>query len=138
MEPNYITINTTIEASIERVWNFWTNPEHITNWNFASDDWHSPNAVNDLKTGGKFCYRMEAKDSSVGFDFEGVYNKIIENKLIEYTLLDGRKVTVEFSQSNGITLISEKFEPETENPIDMQKAGWQAILDNFRKYTQSN
>lgn len=133
-----ITVQTTVKAPIDKVWNYWTLPEHITHWNYASDTWHTPFANNDLKAGGKFLSRMEAKDRSEGFDFEGVYETIKTNELIEYILADTRKVKIEFTTNGDETTIIETFEAEDENSIEHQKGGWQAILDNFKKYTEAN
>jgi uncharacterized protein YndB with AHSA1/START domain len=133
-----ITVENTVNAPVEKVWEFWTSPNHITKWNNASDDWHSPSAENDVRTGGKFNVRMEAKDGSMGFDFGGVYDRVEANKAIEYTMGDGRKVTVRFTPEDSQTKVVEMFEAEGENPIEMQRGGWQAILDNFKKYTESN
>jgi len=132
-----ITVETTVRTPVEKVWEYWTEPQHITKWSFASDDWHAPNAENDVRVGGKFLTRMEAKDGSFGFDFGGVYDEVRINEFIAYTLGDGRKVTITFiSQENG-TKIIETFEAETTNSIEMQKAGWQAFMDNFKKYSES-
>lgn len=136
--PKSITVTAQIAARPEKVWEMWTSPQHITKWNNASDDWHSPSAENDLKEGAMFKTRMEAKDGSMGFDFEGKYNKIVLQQIIDYTLGDGRKVTVSFSEKDNGTYIEETFEAEDQNPVDMQKAGWQAILDNFKGYVESN
>ncbi len=133
-----ITVETTVNAPIEKVWKFWTQPEHITKWCAASDDWHTPYAENDARTGGKFKSRMEAKDGSAGFDWEGVYSNVEVNKLIEYTMGDSRRVKIVFSDLGGTTKVTEIFDPESTNPIEMQRSGWQAILDNFRKYTEAN
>jgi uncharacterized protein YndB with AHSA1/START domain len=133
-----ITIETTVKAPVEKVWKLWSLPEHITKWSNASDDWHTPSAQNDLREGGKFTSRMEAKDGSMGFDFGGVYDKVKTNELIEYTLGDGRKVKVSFSSNGSETKVVETFDAENSNPIEMQRGGWQAILDNFKKYTESN
>ncbi|MGP4081526.1 SRPBCC family protein [Pseudalkalibacillus sp. R45] len=131
-----ITVETTVQTPVEEVWKYWTEPQHITKWSFASDDWHAPNAENDLRDGGRFHTRMEAKDGSFGFDFSGVYDEVKIHELISYTLDDGRKVTITFaSQENG-TKIIETFEAESDNPIEMQEAGWQAFLDNFKKYSE--
>lgn len=131
-----ITVKTAVTTSIEKAWDFWTNPKHITKWNNASDDWHCPKATNDIKTGGKFNFTMAAKDNSMRFDFEGTYTNIIEFKLIEYTIVDGRKVKISFEETqNGIEII-ESFEPETMNPEDLQRQGWQSIIDNFKKYAE--
>lgn len=132
-----VTIETTINAPVEKVWKAWSEPQHITKWCAASDDWHAPKAENDLRTGGTFSTRMEAKDGSFGFDFGGVYDNVKMNELIEYTMGDGRKVLVTFSPSGDQTKIVETFDAENTNPVEMQKGGWQAILDNFKKYTES-
>lgn len=133
-----ITIHATIHANIEKVWKLYTEPEHITKWNNASDDWHTPWAKNDLKVGGKFTSRMEAKDGSVGFDFGGTYTKIQYHELIEYAIDgDSRKVHVKFESHSHNTTITTIFDAETENPVEMQRAGWQAILNNFKKYVES-
>lgn len=131
-----ITIETTIEAPVEKVWDYWTMPEHIIRWNNASADWHTTRSENDLRVGGKFLARMEAKDGSVGFDFGGEYDAITPNEYIEYTIGDGRKVKTSFKADGNKTTITETFEPEDTNSTEMQKGGWQAILDNFKKYTE--
>jgi uncharacterized protein YndB with AHSA1/START domain len=133
-----ITVETTVKAPVEKVWKLWSLPEHITKWSNASDDWHTPTAENDLREGGKFSSRMEAKDGSMGFDFGGVYDKVKTNELIEYTMGDGRKVKISFSSKGTETKVVETFEPESTNPIEMQRGGWQAIMDNFKKYAESN
>lgn len=132
-----ITVEATVNAPVETVWNAWTSPEHIVKWNCASEDWHTPKAENDVRTGGKFMSRMEAKDGSFGFDFEGIYDEVKVNEIIAYTLGDNRKVRITFNGNGNNTAISETFEAESTNPIEMQKGGWQAILDNFKKYTES-
>ena len=138
MSKPIITVQATITAPIEKIWEHWTEPKHIIKWNNASDDWHTPRAENDLRVGGKFLSRMEAKDGSFGFDFEGVYDEVKNNEVIAYTMADGRKVkTIFISQGNSTKLIT-TFEAETENPIEIQRGGWQAILDNFKKYTETN
>lgn len=129
-----IKIETRIHAPVELVWNCWTSPEHIVNWNHASDDWHTTKAENDLRPGGKFMSRMEAKDGSFGFDFEGVYDRVDEHAYIEYHLGDARVVQVEFKQEGSETIVMENADPETMNPLEMQVAGWQAILNNFAAY----
>lgn len=134
----FITVEATIHRSIERVWECWTSPKHIVKWNNASDDWHTPRAENDLRVGGKFLCRMEAKDGSVGFDFVGTYDAIEKHELIIYTIADGRKVTVHFAQKGSSTRISETFDTENENPIELQRSGWQSILNSFKKYVESN
>jgi uncharacterized protein YndB with AHSA1/START domain len=131
-----ITIEATVNATIETVWSKWTNPNDIINWNSASDDWHTTKAENDLVVGGKFSYRMEAKDGSFGFDFWGIYTNIIFNELIEYTMGDERKAKVIFAFENGQTIITTFFEAEDENPKEMQQFGWQSILNNFKKYAE--
>jgi uncharacterized protein YndB with AHSA1/START domain len=132
-----ITVRAIINAQVEKVWKEWTTPESITVWNNASDDWHTPVAANDLRKDGKFSYRMEAKDGSMGFDFEGVYDKVIVNQQIDYTISDGRKVKITFAPDGNTTKVIETFEAENSHTIDMQRTGWQAILDNFKKYTES-
>lgn len=132
-----ITVQTIVEAPVSHVWKCWTTPEDIINWNNASDDWHTPKAVNNLHIGGQFVYRMEAKDGSFGFDFGGVYSKVISEKLIEYTIDDGRKVKITFSGTQNKTEVVETFEAETMNSIELQRIGWQAILDNFKRYTEA-
>ena len=132
-----ITVSTTIAAPIAKIWQCWTLPEHITKWNFASDDWHCPSATNNPKTGGKFSWRMEAKDNSFGFDFEGTYDEVIPMKLIAYKMTDGRRVEIRFSEADGAVSVLESFEPEGTNADEMQRAGWQAILDNFKKLVES-
>jgi len=137
-EKTKITITTTVNAPVEKVWQYWTEPAHITKWNSASDDWHTPRAENDLRVGGKYSSRMEAKDGSMGFDFWGIYDEVKTNELIANTMGDGRKMSVHFKRAGDTTMITETFEAETMNSIEMQKGGWQAILDNFKKYTESN
>jgi uncharacterized protein YndB with AHSA1/START domain len=132
-----ITIQTIIQAPVGKVWEYWTNPKHITQWNKASEDWHTTRAENDLQVGGKFLSRMESRDGSMGFDFSGEYLIIELYKQISYLLDDGRKVQVNFKPGTYETLLTEVFESEQENPPEMQQAGWQAILDNFKKYVES-
>ena len=132
-----ITVETTVKASLEKVWSYWTEPCHITKWYFASDDWQSPYAENDLKVNGKFKTKMASKDGSAGFDFEGVYTRVILHKMIEYSIPDGRRVLISFSGNKNKVKVVESFEAENENPYEMQKGGWQSILDNFRKYVES-
>lgn len=134
---NPITIEATVNAPIEAVWDVWNKPEHITRWAFASQDWEAPHAENDLRTGGSFKTRMQAKDGSEGFDFEGVYTNVEDEKLIEYDMPDGRHVKITFEKTPEGVKIIETFDPENENSEDSQRAGWQAILDNFKKYTES-
>lgn len=137
MEKTVITVENTINAPVEKVWETWTKPEHITQWCNASDDWHAPKAENDVRVGGSFNTRMEAKDGSFGFDFGGVYDAVRNNEYIEYTMGDGRKVQISFTPQGNETKLVESFEAESENPIEMQKGGWQAILNNFKKYTEA-
>ena len=138
MSNTKVTIESVVEASPKKVWDFWNNPEHITQWNAAADDWHCPSAENDLRVGGTLKSRMEARDGSFGFDFEAVYSEIINHKKIAYSLSDGRKVETTFEDLNGKTKVKTVFDAENENPIDMQREGWQAILNNFKTYTESH
>jgi uncharacterized protein YndB with AHSA1/START domain len=131
-----ITVETLINAPVEKVWTFWTKPEHITKWNHASEDWHTTRAENDLRTEGKFLFRMEAKDGSFGFDLVGFYDSILTYKKISYTLLDDRTVTILFLPKDGDVKIIETFEAENENSKELQKFGWQAILNNFKNYVE--
>ncbi len=140
MESNtkkQITVQVVVDSSLENVWECWTTPEDIIHWNTALDSWHTPEAENDLREGGRFRYRMEAKDGSMGFDFSGTYDEIWFHHQIKYTMDDGRKVEVIFSFLGDATQIEETFEPENENPVEMQQEGWQAILDNFKKYVEA-
>lgn len=132
-----IHVESMVHAPIEKVWEYWTEPEHIKKWNSASEDWHTPHAENDLRVGGKFISRMEAKDKSHGFDFTGTYNSVQEPKNIRYTIDDGRTVEVRFTVKNKGTLVSNTFDPEKTHSLQMQQAGWQAILNNFKKYVES-
>ena len=138
MEKTVITIESTINAPVQKVWAYWTKPEHITKWNNASDDWHTLRAENDLRVGGSFSSRMEAKDGSFGFDFGGIYDVVKPNAYIEYTLGDSRKVKIYFVEHGSATKVTESFEAEGTNPVEMQKGGWQSILNNFKKYTEAN
>jgi uncharacterized protein YndB with AHSA1/START domain len=133
-----ITIEAIVNVPVEKVWKLWTSPEHITKWNNASEDWHTTKAENDLRVGGKFLSRMEAKDGSFGFDFTGVYDQVKNNELIAYTMDDGRKASVTFTKTDDRTKIVTAFEAEEVNSIELQRTGWQAILDNFKKYAESN
>ena len=134
-----ITVQNTVNAPVSKVWAYWTAPEHICKWNNASDDWHTPWATNDLRVGGVFVARMEAKDGSFGFDFGGTYDAVKENEYIEYHINgDARKVKIYFTAEGNSTKVMESFEAETENSDELQRGGWQAILDNFKKYTESN
>jgi uncharacterized protein YndB with AHSA1/START domain len=131
-----ITVKTTIYAPLTKVWEYWTKEEHVKKWNFASADWHCPNANNNLTVGGEFHYLMSAKDNSFSFDFWGTYQTIAIEKLIDIILGDGRKMKVTFEVIASGTIVTEQFEPEQENPEDMQKEGWQMILENFKKYVE--
>jgi uncharacterized protein YndB with AHSA1/START domain len=132
-----ITVQNNINAPIETVWECWTNPVHITKWNNASDDWHTPYAENDLRTGGRFKSTMASKDGTMSFDFEGEYTLVEQNKAIEYVMADGRKVEISFAATPSGVDVIESFDPETENSEEMQRVGWQAILNNFKKYVES-
>ena len=138
MNKTTITVNTIVNAPIEKVWKYWTEPDHIVHWNNASDDWHTPWVKADFREGGNFVARMEARDGGMGFDFGGTYNVLRTNEYIEYTIGDGRKVQVQFSDADKKTKVVETFEAEDQNSIELQRGGWQAILDNFKKYTESN
>jgi uncharacterized protein YndB with AHSA1/START domain len=133
-----ITIEAEVNAPVEKVWECWTKPEHITQWCQASDDWHCPKAENDIRTGGKFSSTMAAKDGSFSFDFGGVYTEVIENESIKYTMDDGRTAAITFIREDDKTFIEESFEAESMNSLEMQRGGWQAILNNFKKYTESS
>jgi uncharacterized protein YndB with AHSA1/START domain len=137
-EKTVITVESTIDQPVEKVWDYWTKPEHITQWCNASDDWHAPRAENDVRTGGSFLTRMEAKDGSFGFDFGGTYDAVRKNEYIEYTMGDGRNVKITFKRQGDKTKVVESFEAEALHSVEMQRGGWQAILDNFKKYTESN
>jgi len=137
-EKTVITVKSSINAPVKKVWEYWTKPEHITQWNNASDDWHTPWAKNDLRVGGRFTARMEARDGSMGFEFGGTYDAIKSNEFISYTIDDGRKVEVTFTSQGDMTTVTENFEAEETHSIEMQQGGWQAIMDNFRKYTEAN
>lgn len=135
MQP--VAISARIHAPVESVWECYTSPEHVMRWNHASDDWHSPSAENDLRVGGTFRYRMESKDGREGFDFTGTYTEVIPHERIAYRMDDGRTVLVAFLEEGDSTTVATAFDPETENPIEMQREGWQAILENFRRYVES-
>ncbi|HLG35726.1 MAG TPA: SRPBCC family protein [Bacteroidia bacterium] len=133
-----ITVATTINAPVEKVWRYWTELSHITQWYNASDYWHAPHAENDLRVNGKFKTTMAAKDGSASFDFEGVYTKVEMHKQIDYVIEGGRKVSIYFMSDGDTTKVTETFEPENENPLELQRVGWQAILDSFKKYAESH
>ena len=137
-ETKKITVETIVNAPIEKVWDYWNAPEHITKWCHASEDWHSPYADNDLRESGTFKTTMAAKDGSFSFDFGGVYTAIQEHSVIQYKMEDGREVSIHFYEDHDNTKVIETFDPEEINPREMQQGGWQAILDNFKKYTEEN
>lgn len=132
-----LTVQCTIELPVEKVWAYWTQPGHIVNWNNASPDWFTPRAENDLRPGGDFSYRMEARDGSMGFDFGGTYDEVREHEFISYTLGDGRRVEVAFRSADGGVEVLEQFMPEGMNPHERQQAGWQAIMNNFKAYAEA-
>jgi len=132
-----ITVRAVVKKPVQKVWDCWSEPGHITHWNFASQDWHCPLATNSLREGEHFIWRMEAKDGSMGFDFSGTYTRVEKHKLIEYELDDGRKVSVSFSERDGATHITEHFEAENMNSRELQQKGWQAILDHLKSYAES-
>lgn len=136
MEAHKITVKALVKNDVETVWECWTDPGHITQWNFAADSWCCPRAENDLKVGGKYMARMEAKDGSFGFDFEAVYDEVVEHEKISYTMMDGRQATTTFENSGNGTLVTTVFDPEDQNPLEMQEEGWQAILNNFKTYAE--
>lgn len=138
MNQDPIIVETTITAPLSKVWEYWNEPSRIVNWAFASDDWEAPAAENDLKAGGKFKTTMAAKDGSASFDFTGIYTIIEEHKIIEYDMDNGRHVKVVFAKTPEGTKVTETFDPENENPREKQKDGWQSILENFKKYVESD
>ncbi|WP_409226835.1 SRPBCC family protein [Gudongella sp. SC589] len=136
MEKQKIVVQATVNQTVDKIWEYLNLPEHITKWNSASEDWHTPRAVNDLRVGGQFNYRMEAKDGSYGFDFSGKYHEVELNRRIAYTLDDGRKVLIELEPVEAGVNVKYTFEAEESNSMEMQRSGWQAILDNFKKYSE--
>lgn len=132
-----VSIETRVTNTLEKAWASWTQPQHITQWNHASDDWFCPSAENDLRVGGRFSSRMEAKDGSFGFDFWGTHDEIVLNQFIKSTMGDGRKMEVRFILEAGSVRVIESFEIEDENSLDRQREGWQAILDNYKAHTES-
>jgi len=136
MKDTMITVKTDINLPLAKVWEYYSDPKHIVNWNNASPDWHTPSATNDLRAGGKFTSRMEAKDGSFGFEFDGTYDEVVDHELIRYTMGDGRTAKITFSEIEKGTNVTIVFDAEESNPIEMQKGGWQAILDNFKRYTE--
>jgi len=133
-----ISVTANVKADKNKVWDYYVNPEYITKWNFADPSWHCPSASNDMRPGGKYTARMEARDGSFGFDFEAIYDEISEGEKFTYTLGDGRVVNVNFKNENDYTEVTVRFDPEMQNPVDMQRDGWQAILNNFKKFTEEN
>lgn len=138
MNAEKITVSASVGAPLATCWEYWTNPAHITQWNFASPEWHCPQATNDLREGGRYRARMEARDGSMGFDFEATYNEVIRHERILYTMDDGRQADTRFAGTNGTTRITVTFDAETENPAAMQQQGWQAILNNFKTHVEQN
>lgn len=134
---NQLTVETTILAPIETVWKVWTTADDIKHWNAPSEEWHTSLAEMDLRAGGRFLYRMGAKDGSVGFDHDGIYDTVVVNELIEYTVSDGRKSKIMFTPNGKTTILTETFEPETNNPAEMQRDFVQSVLNNFKKYTEN-
>ena len=133
MSTTKITVQASINADKNKVWDYYTNPEHITQWNFADPSWHCPSAQNDMRVGGTYLARMEAKDGSFGFDFEAVYTDIKDGEQFSYEF-GGRMATVSFEPANGQTEVTVSFDAETENPVELQRGGWQSILNNFKNY----
>lgn len=138
MSVTKITVEATINAEPQKVWDYWTKPEHITKWNFATDDWQCPRAENDLRAGGKYFARMEAKDGSFAFDFEAIYNEVVDGQKIAYTMGDGRQATTTFENLDGSTKVTTVFDAESSNPVEVQQQGWLAILNNFKNYAEAN
>ncbi len=132
-----ITVETVVAASLSKVWDAWTTPEDIKQWNAASDDWHTTASTVDLREGGTFSSRMEAKDGSFGFDFAGTYTRVVPHKIIEFTMGDDRAVTIEFEEREGAVRVKETFDAEGQHSLEQQRQGWQAILDNFRRHVES-
>jgi uncharacterized protein YndB with AHSA1/START domain len=132
-----ISVETLVKATLNEVWHAWNNPADIKQWNTAQDDWHTTRSTVDLREGGKFVARMESKDGSEGFDFEGTYTRVIPQKTIEYRMSDGREVKVEFVERGGGVVVKETFDTEAENAPELQRQGWQAILDNFSRHVEA-
>lgn len=137
MKATKITVSATIKAPVEKVWEYYTSPKHIVNWNFADASWHCPSAENDMKVGGKYKARMEAKDGSFGFDLEAIYSELVDKQKFTYAMAD-REVTTEFKNMGDNTEVITIFDAENENPIEMQQQGWQMILNNFKTYTETH
>ena len=136
-ERGRIPVEVVVRASLEDAWKAFVDPEAVVRWNFASDTWACPRARSDFREGGSFDYRMEARDGTAGFDFQGEYLRIVERRSVEYRLGDGREVLVEFEDLRGTTRVTERFEPESENSLELQRQGWQAILDNYKRHVES-
>jgi uncharacterized protein YndB with AHSA1/START domain len=137
METTKIRIEVLVDAPLGKTWDYWTSPEHITQWNAASDDWHTPRATNDLKVGGSLSFRMEARDKSAGFDFGGTYTLVSARERLHFILGDGRHVDVRFLPEGAGVRVVEEFETETTNSAELQRKGWQAILDNFKRHVEN-
>lgn len=137
-DKTIVTVEALVKVPVAKVWEYWSAPQHVTQWCQASEDWHAPYAENDLRTGGKFKTTMAAKDGSFSFDFEGVYTNVQVNNLLEYEMADGRRVKILFTDLGSETQVVESFEAESTNPVEMQKGGWQAILNNFKKYAEAH
>ena len=137
MEEQKITVMATVNAPVDKVWEYYNDPEHVMKWNHASDDWHSPRAENDLRIGGRFNYRMESKDGKEGFDFGGTYTEVAPNSVVAYKMDDGREARVVFEQAGEGTKVTVTFDPENQNTLELQQQGWQAILDNFKSYSET-
>jgi uncharacterized protein YndB with AHSA1/START domain len=131
-----ITVETVVNAQPSKVWSVWNNPEDIVQWNSPHESWHTTRSAVDLREGGKFSARMEARDGSAGFDFEGTYTRVVPEKVVEFRMSDGREVNVEFIEQSDGVLVRETFDAETQNPVEMQRGGWQAILDNFGRHVE--
>lgn len=132
-----ITVESTVKAPVKKVWKLWITPSHVTKWNKPSPDWHNPYTENDVRSAGKFLSKMEAIDGSLSFDFAGIYRDVKVNEVLTYTLDDSRKVKVTFTQLDNQTKVIETFEPESQNPIEMQREGWQSILNSFKQYAET-
>ena len=137
-QQTLITVQTKVNVPVKQTWFYFTTPSAVIRWNHASDDWHCPAATSELKPGGKFCYTMAAKDGSMSFDFEGTYTEVIPHQSLKYEIVDGRKVTVLFKETNGETEVVTTFDAENQNPAEMQQAGWQAILDSFKAFAEKS
>lgn len=137
MGGDMITVETKVNAPLDLVWRSWITPADVTQWNFASDDWCCPQANSQPQVGGRFNYRMEAKDGSMGFDFEGEFTLVEDSKQIDYKMDDGRQVSIRFEEANGGTQVTESFDEENINPVELQQQGWQSILNNFKRYVES-